>query len=338
MTKKNRQGGETSQGPPNTVNKVRVPLIRCGVGGVLMGLANLVPGVSGGTMILIMGLYDEFISAVADATRFRFTRRGVVFLGVVVVCAVVTVVSLARPLARLVVLYPGAMYALFIGMTLGGVPLLWRMMRPVRGGPVLAMAAGIALMLTIAAAKSDGTGLSKEEKTRIKEMVRKGEFQLRSAYGLDVAAGVLGMSAMVLPGISGAYMLLLLGRYEQILGAIGLTKEYALSLGKAGDPAALHVIVPVAIGALVSLVGVTNVLKWFLHHHDKPTVGLLLGVLVGSVVMLWPMVEAQASSEYAVAGILLVVGFGVTVWLSRIGAKGGVKRPSSPRVPPGAGE
>lgn len=324
MTRKEKQGGEASR---STTSRPKVPLIRCGIAGVLMGLANLVPGVSGGTMILIMGLYDEFISTIADATRFRFTKRGVVFLGVVAICVALTIVSLAGPLARLVTLHPAAMYALFIGLTLGGVPLLWRMMRPIRLGPILAMAAGLVLMIAIAAVKPDRTHLSKEEKTEIKEKIIQGDFPLQRAYALDVAAGVLGMSAMVLPGISGAYMLLLLGRYEQILASIAMAKEYALSLGQSGDPTALHVLAPVAVGALVSLLGVTNILKWLLHHHEKPTIGALLGMLVGSVIMLWQMVDVQTSSQYAGAGALLAVGLGVTMGMSRFCARHGQKAP-----------
>jgi putative membrane protein len=141
-----------------------------------------------------------------------------------------------------------------------------------------------------------------------------------------VGAGLLGMSAMVLPGISGAYMLLLLGRYEQILAAISLTKEWALSGGRSGDLRALHVIVPVALGAIISLVGVTNVLKWLLRQHAKVTVGMLLGILVGSVVMLWLFVDVKGPSEYAQSGPALGVGLGVTLGISRIGAGRGPRR------------
>ncbi|MFQ5495640.1 MAG: undecaprenyl phosphate translocase family protein, partial [Phycisphaerae bacterium] len=100
----------------------RPPLVRSAIGGVLMGLANLVPGVSGGTMILVVGLYDEFIAAVADVSRLRFTRRNTMFLAVVVAAAAAAIVSLAGTLGRAVEFHRAAMFSLFIGLTLGGAP------------------------------------------------------------------------------------------------------------------------------------------------------------------------------------------------------------------------
>ena len=77
----------------------------------------------------------------------------------------------------------------------------------------------------------------------------------------------------MLPGVSGAYMLLILQRYETILASISLAKNYVLSGGD-GDPAVfLAVIIPTALGAIISLVLLSNVLKWLLHHYEKLTLG-----------------------------------------------------------------
>jgi putative membrane protein len=272
-------------------------------------------------MVLIMGLYDRFIAAVSDLTRFRVTKSNLLFLGVLAGALGVTIVSLAGPLLFLMTRQPAVMYALFIGMTLGGTPLLVRMMRPIRWPSLLATVLGVALMLGIASLRSQAQQLSEEEKGAVKEAVAHGEYELRPAYGLDVAAGVLGMSAMVLPGISGAYMLLLLGRYEQILAAISLAKSFAISAGQSGGAEALRVLIPVAIGALLSLVGVTNLLRWLLRHHQKPTTGFLLGIVLGSVVMLWQVLDPQGQADYAKVGAALVAGFLLTIGLSRVGAK-----------------
>lgn len=277
-------------------------------------MANLVPGVSGGTMILIMGLYDDFVSAVADATRLSFTRRNIVFLTIVATAALATIASLAGSLAGLVRDYPFAMYPLFIGLTLGGVPLLWRMMRPARGGSVAAVVAGVALMVAIAAAKPEDVKRSDVDNGQPGAAIE-------SKYGLDLVAGVLGMSAMVLPGISGAYMLLILGRYEAVLTAVDQAKKYALSLGESGDLASLHVIIPVGIGAIISLIGFTNLLKWLLYHYEKPTIGLLLGIVIGSVFMLWPEANVGSPREYGIAGVMLLVGVGAALGLLHVGTR-----------------
>ncbi|MCB9854029.1 MAG: DUF368 domain-containing protein, partial [Phycisphaerales bacterium] len=118
------------------------PVARCGIAGILMGLANLVPGISGGTMILIMGLYEEFIAAVANITRLKVTMRSLALLGIIGATAGVAIVGLSGRLSGLVTTQPVIMYGLFIGMTLGGAPLLIRMASPWRGSTFTAAFAG----------------------------------------------------------------------------------------------------------------------------------------------------------------------------------------------------
>ncbi len=132
-----------------------LPVFRASIGGVLMGLANLVPGVSGGTMILVMGLYDDFISSIADITRLRFTRRNVVFMAIVGASAVVAIAALAGTLSRAVTLHRSAMFALFIGLTLGGVPLLVRMLGRPTVSSGFGLVLGLALMILVVATRAD---------------------------------------------------------------------------------------------------------------------------------------------------------------------------------------
>ena len=144
---------------------------------------------------------------------------------------------------------------------------------------------------------------------------------LEPDYPRDLAAGVLGMSAMVLPGISGAHMLLILGRYEVVLAAVSRTKDYAVSLGGEGSMSEfMPIMIPVAIGALVGLVVLSNLLKWMLHRHKQAMVGALLGVLWGAVYALWPFGAASGAGDYLLGVGLMVVGFVATAALSRLSA------------------
>ncbi len=289
----------------------RVPIVRAAIGGVLMGLANLVPGVSGGTMILVMGLYDDFVSSIADVTRLRFTRRGVVCLGIIGGFAAIAIGACSGAMHHAVTNHRSMMYALFVGMTLGGAPLLMRMLKPAKGAAYAGVGVGLALMIAIAVTRPDHPPQSPPED---------GQTAVHRAYGLDVAAGALGMSAMVLPGISGAYMLLLLDRYDAILEAVSMTKDYVTSLGREGSLTAIcRVLIPVAIGAGLSLVLLSNLLKWLLHRHPQPTLGLLLGILFGSVFGIWPFESAAAPIDYLAGAGLAAIGFLGTLWLSRLG-------------------
>src|SRR5690606_32377300 len=126
-------------------------------------------------------------------------------------------------------------------------------------------------------------------------------------YGRDVAAGVIGMSAMVLPGISGAYMLLIMGRYEQILASISLGRQYVTSFGASGDPTAFKIIIPVGIGVIISLVVFTNLLKWLLKHYENPTIGFLLGIVIGSAVTLMMARMPQGGGSAWLTGLGMLV-------------------------------
>jgi putative membrane protein len=283
--------------------------LRGSVGGVLMGLANLVPGISGGTMLLAAGVYPRFITAVAEVTTLRFRRRSLLLLAVVAIAALLALVLLAGPVKHLVTEYRWVMYSLFIGLTLGGVPLVWRMASPptraLYGGAVI----GFLLMALMAFGYEKGAS--------------------GGGYALLFVAGVAGAMAMVLPGVSGAYLLLVLGCYETILGALDQCKR-----GLAGEGQllldAMHVVVPVGIGVAAGIVGISNLVRWALRRHEQTTLGILLGLLFGAVLGIWPFQEAVAAGEprvyftptvlqVAAAVGLIAVGFSATRLIDRLG-------------------
>lgn len=248
--------------------------LRCAIGGALMGLANLVPGISGGTMLLAAGVYPAFINAIAELTTLRIRLRPVLTLAFIGGSAALAILLLAGAMKAQVTERRWAMYSLFIGLTLGGVPLVWRLARPTTPGLWASAALAFALMVLMSLGAEGRSG---------------------EAGGplLLFAAGLAGASAMILPGVSGGYLLLLLGQYEPILGAIDDLKGGLLGRGGHGfDPAlvlqAARVVTPVGLGVALGIVGVSNLLKWLLERFEKATLGALLGLLVGAVVGLYP--------------------------------------------------
>ncbi|MCP4038114.1 MAG: DUF368 domain-containing protein, partial [bacterium] len=105
-------------------------VVRSAVGGVLMGLANLVPGISGGTMLLAAGVYPNFISAIAELTTLKFNKRSIILLGTIALAAALAILLLAGAMRSLVIEQRWIMYSIFIGLTLGGLPLVWRLAAP----------------------------------------------------------------------------------------------------------------------------------------------------------------------------------------------------------------
>ncbi len=256
---------------PHDDGPIRSLVPRAVIGGVLMGLANLVPGISGGTMLLAAGVYPRFISAIAEITTFEFKPRSLVLLGTVAGAAALAILLLAGLMRSLVIEQRFVMYSIFIGLTLGGLPLVWRLAKPVT--PAVFIGAGGSFLFMIAMQMGLGAGNSGDEVS--------GVFLFLS--------GLAGASAMILPGVSGGYLLLLLGQYEVILGSIDTLKQ-----GLLGGPDfdllmdAMTVVVPVGIGVVAGIIGVSNLLRWLLDRYAKATLGALLGLLLGAVIGLWP--------------------------------------------------
>ena len=315
----------------------RTLVCRSAFGGVLMGLANLVPGISGGTMLLAAGIYPRFIDAIAEVTRFRLRYRSLLVLGCVIGTAAVAILLLAGSLKQLVVDHRWMMYSIFIGLTLGGLPVVWKLARPASKTLVLSAIVAFAAMVALATLQAMGVVGGNG-----------------SNAALLFVAGLAGASAMILPGISGGYLLLLMGQYVPILAAIDQFKS-ALRLrdfAAAMDPM-VSVVLPVGLGVITGVVAVGNLLQWLLHHQRKATLGVLMGLLLGSTVGLWPFqksvpprvgdrIKGQVVSEETLADIepddwateyfqptssqiglslgLVAVGFGLTMGIARIGS------------------
>ncbi|HPC82016.1 MAG TPA: DUF368 domain-containing protein [Thermoanaerobaculaceae bacterium] len=260
-------------------------LARSVFGGVLMGLANLVPGISGGTMLLAVGIYPRFIAAISEVTTFRFRKHSLLTLAGVGLAAALAIGGLAGVVKDLVVDHRWVMYALFIGLTLGGVPLVWRLIGTARTRTTWAgVAIGFVGMVFVALAQMQGGGSPN-----------------RDGVLFLLVAGVAGASAMILPGISGGYLLLLLGAYVPILAGIDAFKDAlrARQLDALVD-VGMSIILPVGIGVLVGVVAVSNLLRWTLERHRQATLGVLLGLLLGAVAGLWPFQQGVPPQPGAV--------------------------------------
>jgi len=265
---------DTPVQPPHQPPPVAAEIPRAALGGVLMGMANLVPGISGGTMLLAAGIYPRFIDALAEITTLRFRSRSVILLATVVGSAALAILFLAGPVKDLVVHQRWMMYSLFIGLTLGGIPEVWRLFEQ-RGVPMWVGAfAGFAAMAALALLQQLGATASVDAEP---------------GFLLLGIAGLAGAGAMILPGISGGYLLLVLGVYVPILAGI---EQFVSALKTGAFDAAMDVAwsigLPVGLGIILGVLGASNLLKICLERFRAATLGVLLGLLVGAVIGLWP--------------------------------------------------
>lgn len=273
-------------------------LIRCIVGGFLMGVANLVPGISGGTMLLAVGVYPRFIKSLAEVTSFRFSKNNIKFLSIVIISAMLSIVFLAGILKGLVIDHRWVMYSLFIGLTLGGLPILHKLISQWSRSEYCALTIGFVLMFLLCMFQLffQVQGQS-DEAGRV----------------LLFLAGAMGASAMVLPGISGGFILLLLNCYLPILSGIERMKDSLKSRDlEALFSVMIDVILPVGVGVVIGVIVVSQIVKWALEKHEKQTYALLCGVLLAATIGLWPFQKAVNINDVeSVKGQLVEVIDGV---------------------------
>ena len=245
--------------------------IRCIFGGVLMGLANLVPGISGGTMLLASGIYALLVDAISDLAAFRFKRKSLMVMILVVVPALLAIVLFSGLAGRFVLEQRWVAFSLFIGLTLGGVPILLRSLAPVGFLTFVGCLLGLIAMAFLAFGTGDP-----------------GAPEGGGAFGGLLIAGFAAGAAMLLPGLSGSYVLLVLGEYVVILTTIDEARAALSARDWAGLVTAGWTVLPVALGVVVGIGTVGVVVRLLLKHVRGLTMGFLLGLLVGAVFGLWP--------------------------------------------------
>lgn len=262
--------------------------------GLCMGAADVVPGVSGGTMALILGIYRRLLEAIRafDATLLRLLARGrlragaehvdigfLIPLGLGIFAAILfftRVVSLPRLLHE----FPEQIYALFFGLIVGSIIVLMRGMGRLRWQDLLSLAGGTLLGFMIVSAVP---------------------FETPVDSWFIFLCGALAICAMILPGISGSFILLLLRKYEHVFNAIG---HFELS-----------VIVPFALGAACGLLLFSRILVWLLRNYYRLTLFAIIGMLVASLRLLWPF---QARSYEVVHGKEHLV-YSTPIWPAEFG-------------------
>jgi len=232
-----------------------------------MGAADVVPGVSGGTMALILGVYQRLLEAIRsfDTVLLRTIASGrlrdagvhvdiafLIPLGAGIFAAILFFTRVVS-LPRLIQEHPEQIYALFFGLIVGSIIVLLRVLGAMRWRDMASLVAGTLIGLAI---------------------VNVVPFETPDQAWFIFLSGALAICAMILPGISGSFILLLLRKYEHVFNAIG---HFDFS-----------VILPFALGAISGLMLFSRLLVWMLKHHYRITLTTIIGLLVASLWLLWP--------------------------------------------------
>ena len=265
-----------------------VPDISNALKGFVMGAANIVPGVSGGTIALITGIFGRLVASLDSMASLstwkmllpgaggRFPDRckaffkaidGRFLLGVGA-GMLVSIVSLAKLMQYVLDVWPVQTWAFFFGMILASA--FFMLFFEVKGWKfsyILALVAGAALGLLV--------------------------FTLSPASTTDdlwfiFVCGAIAVCTMILPGVSGSFVLLLLGKYEYIMEAVSTFN--------------LPVLAVFSVGCVLGLAAFSKMLHWLLERFEQPTMLVLVGFILGSLIKVWPWSEAALSAAAASAG------------------------------------
>jgi len=279
--------------------------------GFAMGAADIVPGVSGGTIALILGIYERLIASIRagskamglllrrDVAGFRAWMRAVdwlflVPLGVGILSAVFILASILRDLLED---EPEVMSALFLGLVAGSVVVAWRLIREPRlKHALIILGVGVATFVLLGLRG----GTSEETVGQLSE----------PALWAFFIAGAIAICAMILPGVSGSFLLVIMGMYAPVLAAV--TERDFLVLGV------------FMLGAIIGLALFSQVLHAALQRAHDLVLAALIGLMAGSLRVLWPWPDGVDSTHIGapegdalLAVAVAVVGFVVVVVVAR---------------------
>lgn len=262
--------------------------------GFLMGSADIVPGVSGGTMALITGIYDRLIFAIksfdykALKYAFSFKIRDLfnhihwkffLFLGSGMVLAIFFFTRIV-PLQVYMFTHPEWVYGLFFGLIVGSIFLLlaeinpadrnWKNLLPLVGGTLF----GLWIVNLVPADTPE-------------------------SFGFVFLIGSIAISAMVMPGISGSYLLLIFRKYDYILSQLSM-------LGTSETMSAIINLAPFVLGCLFGIILFSRVLSWLLKNYYSITILLLIGFLIGSLWVIWPYQNREYTEKVSSTETVMV--------------------------------
>lgn len=233
--------------------------------GMAMGAADVVPGVSGGTIAFITGIYDKLLDSIS-AVNFGLLKviknEGIVAAwnkinGTFLLCLFagigISIVSLAKVFSGLLDTHPTQLWAFFFGLIIASIFYIGKQVKAWNIKTIVGLLIGTAIVVTVSILPAMGN---------------------TESLAYLFLCGVIAICAMILPGISGSFLLLILGAYPTIMNAVS-DRDFLI-------------IGVVALGCLVGLLSFARILKWIFKNYERVTLAVLTGFLVGSLYKLWP--------------------------------------------------
>ncbi len=291
--------------------------------GIAMGAADVVPGVSGGTIAFISGIYEELLSSISsfnfgllktiknEGIKAAWNQVNGNFLLALFLGIFISILSLAKLIESLLENHPILIWSFFFGLVLASIIYVGKQITKWGVGSILLLIFGAVLAYYI---------------TTLNPMVSENS----SPWFLFIA-GMIAICAMILPGISGSFILVLLGAYKPVLNAVNDKDFFSIAV--------------FMVGAIVGLLSFSRVLKWLFTKYKNLTLAALTGFIIGSLNKIWPWKETiswrtnsegievpfnqvskspltfEGDAQLTSAIIVAVIGFGLILLLERLAVK-----------------
>ncbi len=294
--------------------------LRFFINGFLIGIANIIPGMSGGTLALVLGIYERLIGALRNigfstvktllgAVRFKkeafiaakteLRRIDFGFLALLGTGAIASILLTSKLIVYLLNDHHDPTYGFFCGLILTSILVPARMLKRCGVRELLVLLIAVALVLSLSVSTSgkqlDQVAYESGSEITIDTAGQRTAFPTYWDFGVFFGSGALAISAMILPGISGSFLMLALGVYFQLLTAINTAMEgIPKLLNGVFDPSMLESLLIIgftAIGCLFGLFAFTRLLNYLLERYRNLTIAFLIGLMVGSLYGLWPFRE-----------------------------------------------
>lgn len=271
--------------------------------GFFMGIADVIPGVSGGTIALIVGIYRELIETISNydakmimlvrkrdwkALLDRMNLRFLLPLGLGIVTAVF---GLARLMSYLLHHHEALTFSVFFGLILGSILFMLKDLK---------RSVEVILFLVLGA---------------LFTFVLVGMLPVETPATLLAffLSAVIAICAMILPGISGSFLLLLMGKYKQVMEVV----KQPFAEGH------LMIILVFLLGAVLGIIGFSKILKWMMKHYYNALFAFLIGMMLGSLRKLWPFYDSasvfEADTVYKI--LLMIAGMAVVILVQQFEGK-----------------
>ena len=282
----------------NTIGHLRV--FFCGI---LMGIADAIPGISGGTIALLLGIYEELIGSISNFNINLFQnlkKKGIKycwnkingnFLLSLISGVLLSLVSFVKIFSVLIQKYPLFIWSFFLGLILATLFVINRNIKKwdIVNFILIFIFAFLTILLSII-------------NPSISENIN---------LFYILICGIIASSAMILPGISGSLILVILGVYTLIINALN-NLEY-------------NIILVFLIGCLIGIINFSKIIKWLFHNYRDYTFSIMLGLVIGSIYTVWPWRKSftdDVTNEYILISVIItIIGFAVIYSLEKISKK-----------------